>query len=61
MYGEGTLKLKKVGGKDNISDALTKEAGSESLTVHMLGCNMFIQNGRHELAPEVDEDNLISV
>ena len=58
---KGDIEVEKVGGKDNISDALTKEAGSESLVTHMRGCNMFVKDGRHELAPEVDEDNLISV
>ena len=57
----GDIVVEKIGGKDNISDALTKEAGSESLITHMRGCNLHIQNGRHELAPEIDEDNLISV
>ena len=57
----GDIEIEKVGGKDNISDALTKEAGSESLNVHIYGCYMFIKQGRHELAPAVDGDNLISV
>ena len=57
----GDIEIEKIGGKDNISDAMTKEAGSESLGVHMRGCNLFIVSGRHELAPEVDKENLISV
>lgn len=57
----GEIEVEKVGGRSNIADALTKEAAAESLNMHIDGSSMRIASGRHELAPAVDESNIVGV
>ena len=47
------IEVRKVDGKTNIADALTKHVGSEDVRVHMFRSSQFVKQGRHELAPEV--------
>lgn len=57
----GEVEIEKVGGKDNIADALKKEAGSESLRDHIQGVGMAPKAGRHELAPQPVEDEEVRI
>ena len=50
-----------VGGRLNIADALTKEAGTESIAMHVEGSSLKYKVGRHELAPAIEEDNITSI
>ena len=51
----GTIKLHKVLGTDNIADALTKYVPQEELKWHMHKVESVISEGRHEIAPKTDE------
>jgi hypothetical protein len=49
---KGDLVVNKVNGKENLADALTKHVNSEDIRVHLFKTGQFIQEGRHEIAPE---------
>mgnify|MGYP002035652407 CR=1 FL=1 len=57
----GDIHIEKVGGRINIADALTKEAAAESIRMHINGSSMIYRDGRHELAPAIDDDNIKNV
>ena len=46
---------KKVDGKKNLADALTKHVGISELEQHVEGTGGKVEKGRHELAPEIEE------
>jgi len=49
------IAIEKTGGKDNISDTLTKYMEASSLRVHIVGARIRSISGRHEIAPEVED------
>ena len=49
----GDIEMVKVLGNENVADALTKNVESDKLQWHMGMVNLRIDNGRHELMPEV--------
>ena len=48
----GTIVIKKIDGKSNESDALTKHLGQEEIIKHMKFSSQSFQTGRHLLMPE---------
>ena len=54
----GEIMVEKVGGKINISDALTKFPEGDSQRLHITGSFMRLVAGRHELAPATIEDDM---
>ena len=58
----GDIHIEKVGGgRINIADALTKEAAAESIRMHVTGSSIIYRDGRHELAPVVEDENITSI
>ena len=55
----GDIELEKIGGKLNISDALTKAADGESVGMHCEGTETIFKQGRHELAPAVADTEVL--
>ena len=51
----GDITITKVEGKNNVADALTKYVGGEETCKHIHWCSMRREEGRHMLAPEVEE------
>ena len=49
---KGDLTTKKVNGKENVADNLTKHVSVEDIRVHMHRTNQESTRGRHEIAPE---------
>ena len=49
----GDIILKKVGGENNISDALTKHVDVSKMTQHLQNTGQCILSGRHTLMPSV--------
>ena len=45
------LIVKKVAGKDNLTDALTKHVNREDVEKHMSGTGQLFKEGRHALSP----------
>ena len=50
---KGEIEVRKVDGKTNVADALTKHVGNEDVRVHMFRTSQYVKSGRHALAPEV--------
>ena len=48
----GTLVIKKIDGKSNESDAMTKHLGQQDIAKHMTFSNQQFETGRHLLMPE---------
>ena len=48
---EGIIEVRKVNGKENIADALTKHVNAEDIRVHMHCTHQQFEQLRHELAP----------
>ena len=51
----GEIEVRKVDGKTNLADMLTKHVDREDINVHMHGTAQVHESGRHELAPRVAE------
>ena len=47
------IEIEKVGGKQNIADALTKPVDTKDLAIHVSGIGLDIRTGRHEDAPQM--------
>ena len=45
--------IEKIGGKQNIADALTKPVDQKDLEVHVTGINLEVRKGRHDEAPQM--------
>ena len=52
----GEIEIRKVDGKVNIADALTKHVGSEDIRVHMHHTSQTHAQGRHSVMPQIAED-----
>ena len=48
-----TMAIEKVGGKQNIADALTKPVDQKDLEIHVTGINLEVREGRHGEAPQM--------
>jgi len=48
----GELAICKVNGKENLADILTKHVNSEDIRIHLFKTGQYLQEGRHEIAPE---------
>ena len=55
----GEIRIEKVGGKNNLADALTKHVDAKSLSVHIEGCLMETRLGRHHDAPRTVGEEVI--
>ena len=51
----GEVEVRKVDGKSNLADALTKHVGSEGIRVHMHHTSQGYMQGRHDIAPSVEK------
>ena len=49
------IRINKVNGKENLADALTKHVSHEELNYHINGTSGRVEEGRHELAPTLDQ------
>ena len=56
---KGEIEIIKVHTKENLADALTKHVGSEELSRHIACTHQAIIGARHDLAPKLEEINLI--
>ena len=45
--------IEKVGGKQNIADALTKPVDQKDLEIHVTGISLEVRHGRHGEAPQM--------
>ena len=54
----GEIIVEKIAGQDNVSDAMTKHASTDSLLVHIKGSSLEFKEGRHLLAPATVEDEM---
>ena len=52
----GEIEVRKVDGKANLADMLTKHVGSEDLRVHMFHIAQSYVEGRHDIMPHVPVD-----
>ena len=52
----GDIEVRKIDGKTNPPDSLTKHVSAEDIRVHMYQLGMKVTEGRHALAPEVDRN-----
>ena len=52
----GEIEIRKVDGKVNIADALTKDVNSEDIRVHMHHTSQSYAHGRHCVMPRIAED-----
>ena len=52
----GEIEVRKVNGKENIADILTKHVAAEDIRVHMHHTSQHYTQGRHELMPQVAVD-----
>ena len=52
----GEIEIRKVDGKVNIADALTKHVSSEDIRVHMHHTDQSYVHGRHGVMPRIAED-----
>ena len=55
----GDINIEKVGGKINIADAMTKYCDKESIAMHSQGSSLKYRDGRHEIAPEVLDEEIV--
>lgn len=55
---EGTVTVKKIAGNSNLADAMTKYVGNEILSRHIAGTGHYCCEGRHPLAPVIDDETL---
>ena len=55
------LKITKVDGTSNLADALTKALDQEGIRKHMEGTDQHKSEGRHAMAPEAVDDDVIGV
>ena len=53
--GNNEIGINKVNGKENLADALTKHVSNEELDYHIIGTSGRMEEGRHELAPKLDQ------
>ena len=51
---QGDIELRKVEGKTNPADSLTKHVGSEDIRLHMFHTKQQVRNDRHEIAPATE-------
>ena len=52
----GEIEVRKVDGKANLADMLTKHVGSEDIRVHMFHTAQSYAEGRHDIMPQVPID-----
>ena len=57
----GEIEIAKVGGKINVSDALTKHVPRDDLEKHIESANMMCREGRHAIAPAVARDEITGI
>ena len=54
---QGDIEVRKVDGKTNPADSLTKHVGAEDTRVHMHHTGQAYRQGRHELAPSIETES----
>ena len=52
----GEVEVRKVDGKANLADMLTKHVGSEDIRVHLFHTAQSYVEGRHDIMPQVPVD-----
>ena len=52
----GDIEVRKVNGKENLADILTKHASAEDITVHMYHLRNSYAQGRHAIMPHIAVD-----
>ena len=54
---KGEITVQKIGGDENLADHLTKYLSKDGIAQHMSGTAQWFASGRHELMPEVAEED----
>ena len=52
----GEIEVRKVDGKSNLADMLTKHVGNEGIRIHMFHTRHLYAAGRHDIMPHVPVD-----
>ena len=53
---QGEIEIRKVEGKTNIADVLTKHVNAEDIRIHMHHTGQRYMHGRHDIMPRIDPD-----